>query len=169
MTPVSAVPRMVRNAGRLQQVVGVLAKYGLAPWLKRVPLSWVQRLFETSDGTAIAELTGPRRVREAITEIGTSFVKLGQILSTRPDIVGLELAEELSQLQSQTPADDAVTIHAVIAKELGQPVETLFHDFTDKPLASASIGQVHRATLHDGTQVVVKVQHSGMKTMFATI
>lgn len=153
---------MVRNAGRLQQVIAVLAKYGLAPWLKRVPLQWVQRHFETTDGTAIAELSASARVREAITEIGTSFVKLGQILSTRPDIVGLELAEELSQLQSQTPPDAIETIRDVIATELGRPLAEVFAQFSDTPLASASIGQVHRATLMDGSEVVVKVQHSGI-------
>ncbi|MEZ6129721.1 MAG: AarF/ABC1/UbiB kinase family protein [Planctomycetaceae bacterium] len=153
---------MVRNAGRLQQVVAVLAKYGLAPWLRRVPWKWVQRYFETTDGTAISQLSGPARVREAITEIGTSFIKLGQILSTRPDIVGLELAEELSQLQSQTPPDSPATIRSVIAEELGRPVDDIFSEFEDVPLASASIGQVHRATLKNGARVVVKVQHSGI-------
>lgn len=163
MKPVSTFPRMVRNAGRLQQVIAVLAKYGLAPWLQRVPLKWVQRHLETSAGMAIAELSGPERVREAITEIGTSFIKLGQILSTRPDIVGLKLAEELSQLQSQTPPDTAASIRRIIALELNRPLEEIFSEFQDVPLASASIGQVHRATLHDGSQVVVKVQHSGIE------
>lgn len=163
MKPVSTFPRMVRNAGRLQQVIAVLAKYGLAPWLKRVPLKWVQRHLETSGGKSIAELSGRQRVREAITEIGTSFIKLGQILSTRPDIVGLELAEELSRLQSQTPPDTPASIRRMIAEELQRPLEEVFSKFDDTPLASASIGQVHRATLHDGSEVVVKVQHPGIE------
>lgn len=164
MPSVSTVPRMVRNAGRLQQVISVLTKYGLAPWLRHVPSKWVQRHLNTADGVAITNLTGPERVREAITEIGTTFIKLGQILSTRPDIVGLELAEELSRLQSQTPPDPTETIRQIISDELGQPLDALFQHFDDKPLASASIGQVHQATLLDGSEVVVKVQHSGIES-----
>lgn len=164
MPSVSAVPKMVRNVGRLQQVVSVLTKYGLAPWLSRVPSQWIQRHLQTTDGVAIAELTGPERIREAITEIGTTFIKLGQILSTRPDIVGLELAKELSRLQSQTPPDSTDTIRRIISDQLGKPLEALFSSFADEPLASASIGQVHRATLHDGSEVVVKVQHSDIES-----
>lgn len=163
MPSVSSVPRIVRHAARLQQVVSVLTKYGVAPWLRHVPLQWVQRHLETADGIAIAQLTGPERVREAITEIGTTFIKLGQILSTRPDVVGLALAEQLSSLQSQTPPDPTDTIRGIIMEELGVPLEEVFLTFDDEPLASASIGQVHRATLLDGSDVVVKVQHSGIE------
>ena len=148
---------------RLHQVVSVLAKYGLAPWLSRVPLRWVQRHLETADGTAISNLSGPARVREALTEVGTTFIKLGQILSTRPDIAGLEMADELSQLQSRTPPDDAAVVRQLITTELGKPLDEIFSHFDPDPLASASIGQVHRATLIDGSDVVVKVQHRGIE------
>ena len=163
MRSISAVPQMVRNAGRLQQVVAVLAKYGLAPWLSRVPLNWVQKQLETVSGRAISKLSGPERVREAVTEIGTTFIKLAQILSTRPDVVGLELAEELSHLQSQTPPDDFAAVRELVVAELGRPLEEVYTRFDEKPLASASIGQVHRAMLRDGSDVVVKVQHSGIE------
>jgi ubiquinone biosynthesis protein len=163
MPSVSSIPRIVRNAARLQQVVGVLTRFGVAPWLRRVPLRWVQRYLETSNGVAISELNGPERIREAITEVGTTFIKLGQILSTRPDVIGVELAEQLSQLQSHTPPDDTSFVRDLITAELGRPIDDLFATFDDHALASASIGQVHRATLQDGSQVVVKVQHSGIE------
>src|SRR5262249_31784485 len=89
----------------------------------------------------------------------TTFIKLGQVLSTRPDIVGLPLAAELSNLQANVPADPPEVVHETIKAELGRPVDELFAYFDDKPIASASIGQVHAARLKDVTSVVVKVQH----------
>lgn len=163
MNAVTAVPQMIRNAGRLHQVISVLTKYGVAQWLRHVPLQWVQSHLQTSNGVAISDLNYSERVREAITEVGTTFIKLGQILSTRPDVVGVELAEELSNLQSKTPPDDAAQVKALLERELGRPIDEVFSSFDEAPLASASIGQVHRATLLDGSTVVVKIQHSGIE------
>ena len=160
---VSDLPRMVRNAGRFHEVVAVAAKYGLAPWLSNVPADWVQRHFRSRDGRQISELTEPQRVRMALAELGTTFIKLGQILSTRPDLVGLEMAAELTKLQSNTPADDPEQVVATIQADLGQQPDSLFREFDPQAFASASIGQVHRAVLDDGTHVVVKVQHHGIE------
>ena len=160
---VSDLPRMVRNAGRFHEVVAVAAKYGLAPWLANVPADWVQRHFRSRDGRQISELTEPQRVRMALAELGTTFIKLGQILSTRPDLVGLEMATELTKLQSNTPADDPEKVVATIEADLGQHPDSLFREFDPQAFASASIGQVHRAVLDDGTRVVVKVQHHGIE------
>jgi ubiquinone biosynthesis protein len=163
MPSISSLPQVVRNAARLQQVLSVLTKYGLADWLHRVPLDWIQQHFRTSQGADIARLSWPQRVREAITELGTTYIKLGQILSTRPDIVGSELAEELSNLQSNTIPDAPEIVRELIETELQHPVSELFVSFDDVPVASASIGQVHRATLPDGQEVAVKVQHAGIE------
>ncbi|MEO2030801.1 MAG: AarF/ABC1/UbiB kinase family protein [Planctomycetaceae bacterium] len=163
MPSLTSIPQAVRNAGRLQQVISVLAKYGLATWLHRIPLDWLQKHFRTSQGDAIARLTWPERVREALAELGTTFIKIGQILSTRPDIVGPELADQLSALQSSVPPDDFAAVRALIEKELRKPIEEVFASFEETPIASASIGQVHRARLHDGQQVAVKVQHPGIE------
>ncbi|MCA9085227.1 MAG: AarF/ABC1/UbiB kinase family protein, partial [Planctomycetaceae bacterium] len=163
MPSISSLPQVVRNAARLQQVVGVLTKYGLAPWLHQVPLDWLQQHFKTSQGDAIAHLSWPERIRAAMAELGPTFIKLGQILSTRSDIVGPELAEELSRLQSNTPPDDPKAVRALVEAELKRPIAELFSTFDDTPVASGSIGQVHRATLNDGTAVAVKVQHSGIE------
>lgn len=157
------MPQLVRNAGRLNQVVQVLVRFGLAPWLQSIPAEWVQRLFRTASGEKIADLSHCVRVRMALTELGTTFIKFGQILSTRPDLVGPELSAELEKLQAGTPPDNPETVLATIARELGQPAEQLFHEFESTAFASASIGQVHRAVLHDGTLAVVKVQHDGIE------
>ncbi len=99
----------------------------------------------------------------ALEELGPTFVKLGQILSTRADLVGRTLAEELRKLQDHVPADPPEAIHRIVEDELGQPIKDLFLEFDDAPLASASIGQVHRARLKNGEAVVVKVQHDGVQ------
>jgi ubiquinone biosynthesis protein len=85
-------------------------------------------------------------------------------MSTRPDVVGVALAEELKQLQANVAADPADAIRAVVEAELGQPIEEIFLQFSDEPIASASIGQVHRARLRTGQYVVVKVQHPGIES-----
>ncbi|EMI53950.1 ABC1 kinase family protein [Rhodopirellula sallentina] len=160
---VSDLPKLVRNAGRFHEVVAVVLKYGLAPWLCNVKADWVQRQLRSNDGQQIAELPEAVRVRMALTELGTTFIKLGQILSTRADLVGPELAHELAELQSSTPPDSPEQVLELIESELGKLPEDLFRSFESHALASASIGQVHRAVLNDGTRVVVKVQHQDIE------
>jgi ubiquinone biosynthesis protein len=99
----------------------------------------------------------------ALTELGPTFIKLGQVLSTRADLVGPALAQELSELQANTPAEAPPSIRATVESELGRPVEALFAHFEARAFASASIGQVHRARLHGGREVVVKVQHKDIE------
>jgi len=99
-------------------------------------------------------------VRLAFTELGTTFIKLGQTLSTRPDLAGPEMARELANLQTAAPADPPETVRTTIETEFGKPLSKLFADFNEIPLASASIAQVHLAQLPSGEHVVVKVQHA---------
>jgi ubiquinone biosynthesis protein len=160
---VSSLPQLVRNAGRLNEVVGVLVRFGVAPWLQSIHAEWIQRHLRTKSGDKIGDLSQAERIRLAFTELGTTFIKLGQILSTRADLVGPELAAELAMLQSGTPADKPETVLATVEQELGRPVSQVFSEFDANAFASASIGQVHAAVLKDGTQVVVKVQHHGIE------
>jgi len=95
-------------------------------------------------------------------ELGTSFVKLGQVLSTRPDLVGKDIAEELSKLQDEATPFDFVEVKRVLEKELNSTFEEIFIEFKEVPVASASIGQVHEALLKNGERVAVKVQRPGI-------
>lgn len=106
--------------------------------------------------------TNPEHVRLAFEELGATFIKLGQILSTRADILPPEYITELAKLQDQAPPVDSAAIEEVIVKELGCPIEKVFATFDPVPVAAASIGQAHAATLRDGTEVIVKVRRPGV-------
>ncbi len=160
---ISTIPQIYRNVNRLTEILTVLSRYGLADWLSGIQLDFAKDFLKNRDGEALARHTREARLRLALAELGPTFIKLGQLLSTRPDLVGRELADELAKLQQNSPADSPEAIRAIVEAELGQPVAELFDDFVDEPLASASIGQVHRATLKSGEQVVVKVQHDNIQ------
>ena len=155
----ASIPQFKRNTKRFEQIVRILSRYGLADWLKPGGSKFLKKLLLGEQGEVLANLSRPERIRMALTELGTTFIKFGQMLSTRPDLVGSELAGQLGNLQSNTPVDPPEEIRERIEAELGMPVEELFAEFYDEPLASASIAQVHLAKLPDGREVVVKVQH----------
>ena len=158
----STIPNVYRNVARAREIVSVLSKYGLADWISRLNLDFAKNIFKDPSGEAIANQSRDTRIRMALSELGPTFIKLGQLLSTRPDLVGASLAAELGTLCSDAPADPSQEIRQTVEEDLGQPVDTIFKSFSDEPLASASIGQVHMATLLTGEQVVVKVQHTGI-------
>jgi predicted unusual protein kinase regulating ubiquinone biosynthesis (AarF/ABC1/UbiB family) len=107
-----------------------------------------------------------KRIKEAFLDLGATFIKLGQFLSVRKDIISEELAEELASLQDQVPPFDVETLKAIITRELSGAPESLYLEFEEKPIASASIGQVHLAKLKDGRKVVVKVQRPELSETF---
>lgn len=160
---ITTIPSVYRNVNRWGEILTVLSKYGLADWLSRFDLDFVKGWLKDGGGEALARHSREARIRLALMELGPTFIKLGQILSTRPDLVGIALANELEQLQSDVAADDPNVVRATIESELGQDVDELFDEFEDVPLASASIGQVHRARLKNGDRVVIKVQHAGIE------
>ena len=131
---VTDLPRLVRNTARFHEVVSVAMKYGIAPWLSGIRTEWVQRHLRTTDGQQISDLPEAVRVRMALTELGTTFIKLGQILSTRSDLIGPDLAEELSKLQSSTPPDPVEQVNLLIAEELGAAPDQVFHEDARKQL-----------------------------------
>jgi ubiquinone biosynthesis protein len=162
---VRSIPHIYRNVKRWSEILAVLSKYGLADWLAPTNIEFIKDRLSSRDGEAIARLTREARIRLTLTELGPTFIKLGQLMSTRPDVVGRDLADELKQLQDATPADPPETVRKIVETELGQSLDDLFADFDLLPIASASIGQVHRARLKTGERVVVKVQHAGIQSM----
>ncbi|MFI5280543.1 MAG: ABC1 kinase family protein [Gemmatimonadales bacterium] len=160
---IAEITRLDRDIHRAADVVGVLARFGLADWVKGLDVPWVQDRIRSVDGRQIPDLKVEERVRLALAELGTTFIKLGQMLATRPDLVGPAMATELAHLQTDTPADPPATVRATIRAELGEAPDKLFAHFEEEPMASASIAQVHVARLHSGEHVVVKVQHAGIE------
>jgi len=155
--------RFAGDLARAADVARVLAKYGLAGWLSDVEWGPIHNALKSHGGEVLAQQAFEARVRLALTDLGTTFIKLGQMLSTRPDLVGDPVAAELSKLQEHTPPDAPQVVTRTVEAELGRPVDECFKEFDGVALASASIGQVHSARLKSGRRVVVKVQHPGIE------
>lgn len=105
-------------------------------------------------------------IRNTLLDLGPTFIKVGQLFSTRADIFPSEYVEELSKLQDRVPAFNYEKVEAIVEQELAREIPQLFHNFEPVPLAAASLGQVHKAVLHTGEAVVVKVQRPGLKKLF---
>lgn len=152
------------GARRLTEIVRILAKYGIAEWLGEADSNWIDKRLLSAGGEHLTHRSTEERIRLALTELGTSGIKLGQMLSTRPDLVGAELATELAKLQAETEPDAKEAIDKTLHDELGEALlEKHFARIDPEPIASASIAQVHRAELKSGEQVVIKVMHGGIE------
>lgn len=149
----------VKSAQRLRQIAGVLAHHGFADIFHRMNLSrYIPGAFSKFKIESESEKSAPERLREAFEKLGPSFVKLGQLLSTRPDIVPENFITELVKLQDNVQTLSFDIIKTAIERELGGPIENFFESVDPTPLASASIAQVHKARLKTGEEVVLKVQ-----------
>ena len=164
LTKIQSIPQIYRNVNRWGEILTILSRYGLADGISRFDLDFPKNWFRDSSGEeAIARLSREQRIRLAIVELGPTFIKLGQILSTRPDVVGAALANELAELQANVEADPPDVVRKIVESELGVEIDEVFATFDDVAFASASIGQCHRASLISGEDVVVKVQHAGIE------
>ncbi|HCF25861.1 MAG TPA: hypothetical protein DEV81_01260 [Cyanobacteria bacterium UBA11049] len=105
-------------------------------------------------------------IRNTLLDLGPTFIKIGQLFSTRADLFPAEYVEELAKLQDRVPAFSYEQVEAIVEQELGKQIPELFHSFDPIPLAAASLGQVHKAKLHSGEEVVVKVQRPGLRKLF---
>ena len=148
---------------RYRQITWALGRHGLGFLVSILGLDRFVPLHHGVLGYTrrIQPYTRPERVRLTFEDLGVTFIKLGQILSTRADLMPPAYQTELAKLQDEAPPLPENVVRQVIAGELGRPVEEVFKTFEAQPLAAASIGQVHAATLQDGTEVVVKVQRPG--------
>jgi ubiquinone biosynthesis protein len=153
----------VNRTRRLRQIVQVFTKYGLAESVKDSMPDSIKQWFVDPDGQLLSRYSRAERLCMALLELGTTFIKFGQVMSTRDDLLDATFIEVLKTLQADTPPDPHNTVRATLEEELGQPVEELFSSFDFEALGSASIGQVHAATLLDGTKVVVKLIHAGIE------
>src|SRR5262245_60636060 len=173
LSTLTRIPQTVRNLARLREIVRVLVKYGWGDLVPRLgPAATIERLRRRIRREAAPEpeweaFTTEQRIRMAFEELGPTFIKLGQVLATRPDLIPMSLVEELRLLQDRVPPFPAVQARAEIERELGHAVEELFASFDDTPLAAASIAQVHRAVLRDGSSAVVKVRRPGLEAVIA--
>ncbi|MGC4107218.1 MAG: AarF/UbiB family protein [Thermomicrobiales bacterium] len=164
MSALETLLPLVQYRGRLREVMSVLARYGFVDRVEAdapLPIQRILRHLPAAADPAIAAMTTGERLRAALTELGTAWVKLGQALSLRPDVVGPALAEELTKLQAAVQPQAPGTAIATIERDLGAPVSELYGTFDRSVMASASVAEVHKATLKDGTQVVVKVVREG--------
>ena len=145
----------MRDISRMREIITVMTKYGLGGFLQRIKLSYGSA-DESASGSRY--MSTPRRFRMAFEELGPTFVKLGQILSTRVDIFDAEWIEEFEKLQSNVAPIPVASIDELIESYLGRPMGEVFRSFDSVPVGSASIAQVHKAVLSDGETVAVKIK-----------
>ncbi len=164
---IGIIRRGYSHLSRYRQIVAVLIKYGFGDLLDTLNVGqYLEMGLERIAGKhrkRVERFSRPERVRMALEELGPAFVKLGQILSTRPDLIPVEFVREFEKLQDDVPPfayDDAKQI---VEGEFSQALEDIFEAFEEVPLAAASIGQAHRARLKDGEDVIVKVQRPGIR------
>ena len=157
----------VRDLGRLHDIASILVRYGFGDMVRRMGLAdaleKAGRALHKDGAEEFAHLEPPARVRRALEALGPTFVKLGQVLATRVDLFEPEWIAEFGKLQDHAPPVPYADIRQQLTEDLGGTPEEVFAAFDPEPLAAASIAQVHRARLEDGTEVVVKVRRPGIR------
>ena len=163
---IGVISRTYRHINRYREIIAILVMYGFGEVLAKLDLQKhldFGKGFVLGKGAAdIAAASHWERVRMILEELGPTFVKFGQIMSTRPDMIPHELIPELEKLQDRVPPFSTEDAKQIIEEELGSSVGRIFKDFTDCPIAAASIAQVHKAVLPSGEEVAVKVQRPGI-------
>ena len=159
---IGMVGRTYRHIQRYRQILTVLFKYGFGDIVDSLKIEqYVElglQMVSRKRREKLETYTRAQRVRMALEELGPTFVKMGQILSTRPDLLPPDFIRELAKLQDEVPGFQFEQVKRIVEKELGSPIDKVYEYLEEEPLASASIGQVHAARLVSGDEVVVKVQ-----------
>ena len=146
---------------RLGEIRAALKKYGFDEILGQTAKSKIRRNEDDSPSLLLDDEV-PVKLRLMLQELGTTFIKLGQLMSTRPDVVGEKIANEMANLQDDNPAISYDKVKSIVERELHGSIDELFEEFSEQHLATASIGQVHEAKLITGERVAVKVQKEGI-------
>ena len=168
------IDRTYRNIRRYRQIVSVFIKYGFGGLLEQLNLDYYLALgkslftLQRIKRDDLIRFSKGERLRLALEELGPTFVKLGQLLSTRPDLVPSDVLFELRKLQDKVPGFPFYEVKKQIEASMGISLEEAFSEFSQEPVAAASISQVHRARLPEGTEVAVKVQRPEIEELIAT-
>jgi ubiquinone biosynthesis protein len=164
---IGVIGRTYRHLNRYRQILTILFKYGFDDLLERLKIDqYIEaglQAISKKRSERVEKLTRPQRLRMAFEELGPTYIKLGQVLSTRPDLVPADIVSELAKLQDEVPPFSYEEVKEVVKAEFGKPAAALFDELDPQPLASASIGQVHSARLKDGEAVAVKFQRPGIQ------
>jgi len=170
--PTNRFVRSYRNIKRYRQIVTVLFRYGFGDVLSRLKIDFYIQMVKNKipklKRNVFERITTAERLRLAFEELGPTFIKLGQILSVRPDLLNESYIEEFKKLQDDVSSFSAEQAKKEIEMQLGQTVEQLFSHFDETPIASASISQVHRAVTNNNKQVVVKIQRPNIQKVIET-
>jgi ubiquinone biosynthesis protein len=137
----------------------IIARHAAVMRMSHGSWRWLARRWRSSDGRILADLATPERIRVMFEDLGGAYIKVGQLLATRRDLVGEDIARSLLSLQSAVPSDSPDVVETLIRAGCGRPSGEVFSSFNAAPLASGSIAQVHLGRLHDGRHVAVKVRH----------
>ncbi|MXS86510.1 ubiquinone biosynthesis protein UbiB [Nitrosomonas sp. HPC101] len=159
--------KAMRDVGRLHEIASVLIRYGFGDLVRRLGLAntleHAGKVLHWSEARDLAHMTPPERVRRAFEDMGPTFVKLGQVLATRVDLLEPDWIAEFGKLQNNAPPVPWEDVLPQMIEDLGAPPDEVFASFDTTPMAAASIAQVYRARLTDGDEVVVKVRRPGIR------
>lgn len=164
-----SILQSIKDLSRLQHIIGVLFKYEFGYFISKFRLTEHLPLPRRLEKHRFLKQDAPPfRIAAVFEELGGTFIKLGQLLSLRPDLVPKEYCEEFSKLQDDVKPFPTEEAKKIIEKELKKPLKELFKNFEDKPIAAASIGQVHKAQLLNGHHIIIKVQRPGIAEQMKT-
>lgn len=164
---IGIIGRTYRHIARYRQILAVFLRYGFGEFVELLKIEQYLeiglQMISRKQREQTERLTRAERVRMAFEELGPTFIKFGQVLSTQPGLIPIDIVNELSKLQDDVPSSPFEPIKAVIEKELQAPLETVFQSIDPNPIASASIAQVYAATLLSGEKTAIKVRRPGIR------